>query len=668
MNQDDRRVINLLRALSVDMIYTAGSGHPGICLGAAPIIYTLYAKHMCINTNDAFWMDRDRFVLSAGHASALLYSCLYLAGYNISLEDLKHYRTIDSKTPGHPELGVTPGVDATTGSLGQGIATAVGMAMAEAHLSARYNEKKQNIIDRTTEIFNHYTYVLCGDGDLMEGVSYEAASLAGTLKLGKLIVLYDSNSVTLDGNTSSTFTENVLKRFDSFGWHTQLVNNGEDVGQIDKAITKAKMVTDKPSIIEIKTVIGAHSSYAGTNKIHGCRLSKEDLSVIKTNLGLRDEEFNISEEVANIFRTQIYERSNKKYTTWASNYNNYMNIATPILRAEIEALMTRGLKYDVIAMFKEKFACDYKDQLRTTNGDVLIDIVNNMPFMIGGSADVALSTKVYVPNKEDFSSNNYAGRNIHYGVREHAMGAISNGLALCGLRPYASCFLSFADYMKPAIRYSAMMNLPVVYIFTHDSILNGEDGPTHQPVEQLAMLRSIPNLNVFRPADANEIIGCWDLILKDVNRPSALILSREEVNIINTSSATNVRLGAYIVRHEISKLDGIIIATGTEVTLAVKVSNRLYEKYGLDIRVISMPSINKYDEQSGEYKSNLIPIGIKVIVIEFLSSFGLERFVYNKKYLITLDSYGASGKKEDILKIKNIDYMSVENRVYELLK
>lgn len=667
MNQDDKRIISLLRSLSMDMIFNSGSGHPGICLGAAPIIYTLYAKHMCINTNDENWINRDRFVLSAGHASSLLYACLYLAGFNITLDDLKKYRQINSKTPGHPEI-ITPGVDMTTGALGQGIATSVGIAMAESHLSARYNPKKQNIMDKQNEIFDYYTYVLCGDGDLMEGVTYEATSLAGTLKLGKLIVLYDSNNITLDGSTSNTFQENVLKRFEALGWHTLLVNNGEDVDKIDKAITKAKMVTDKPSIIEIKTIIGKHSSYEGTNKIHGCKLSKGDLTVIKSNLGVRDELFDISDEIVNLFRKQIYERSNRKYSLWAKNYNNYMNSSTPILRAEIEALMTRGLKYDVISMFKEKFTKDYKDELRNTNGDVLIDIVNNMSFMIGGCADVALSTKVFVPNKGVFSPNDYSGKNIYYGVREHAMGSISNGLALSGLRPYASCFLSFSDYLKPAIRYSAMMHLPVVYIFTHDSILNGEDGPTHQPVEQLTMLRSIPNLNVFRPADANEIVGCWDLILKDINKPSVLCLSKEEVSIIQTTSSSNVKLGAYIVRNEQKNLDGIIIATGTEVSLALKVSERIYEKYGLDIRVISMPSINKYDEQSIDYKNNLIPTGTKVIVIEFLSSYGLERFVYSKKYLITLDTYGKSGKKDDILKIKELDYMSIENRVYQLLK
>lgn len=669
MDQEDKKVINLLRTLSIDMIDKAKSGHPGICLGAAPIIYTLYARHMNINTNDSMWLNRDRFVMSAGHGSALLYACLFLAGYNITLDDLKNFRTINSKTPGHPEFGVTPGIDVTTGPLGEGLATAVGLAISESHLAARYNKKKKNIMDKNAlQIFDYNTYVLCSDGDLMEGVSYEAASLAGTLKLGKLIVLYDSNNITLDGTTSKTFTENVLKRFEALGWHTQLVNNGEDVNQIDKAIVKAKMITDKPSIIEIKTVIGKFSPNEGTNKVHGTPLSTEDITTLKTLLGVRDVSFSISEEASSIFRRQIYDRSNRKYTLWAENYNQYINDAPPMLKAEIECLMTRRLKFDIISMFKDRFASDYKDQLRSTNGDVLQTITNNMPFMIGGCADVATSTKSYVPNMGDFTSNDYSCRNIFYGVREHAMGAISNGIALSGLRPYASCFLTFSDYLKPSIRVSAMMNLPVVYIFTHDSILNGEDGPTHQPIEQLAMLRSIPNLDVFRPADANEIVGCWDLILKNTNKPSAIVLSKEEVQIINTTSSFDVKFGAYIVRKETNKLDGIIIATGTEVSLAVKIANRLYETNNLDIRVISMPCMSKYKEQTDEYKSMLLPMGIKVIVMEFLSSFGWGEFVYNDKYLITLNEFGKSGKKEDILKEFKLDYMNVLNKVYELLK
>lgn len=669
MNQDDKKVIDLLKTLSIDMIYEAKSGHPGICLGASPIIYTLYARHMNINTNDTAWLNRDRFIMSAGHGSALLYACLFLAGYNITLDDLKNFRSINSKTPGHPEFGVTPGVDATTGPLGEGLATAVGMAISESHLEARYNKKKKSLMDKNAiQIFNYNTYVLCSDGDLMEGVSYEVASLAGTLKLGKLIVLYDSNNICLDGSTSKTFTENVLKRFEALGWHTQCVNNGEDVNQIDKSIIKAKMVTDKPSIIEIKTVIGKYSKNEGTNKVHGTPLSKEDITSLKTTLGVIDVPFTIQEEVVSIFRKQIYDRSNKKYTLWAEDYNEYMNDAPSMLKAEIECLMTRGLKFDVISMFKDRFAKDYKDALRSTNGDVLQTITNSMPFMIGGCADVATSTKAYVPNMGDFSSNDYSCRNIFYGVREHASGSISNGIALSGLRPYSSCFLTFSDYLKPSIRLSAMMNLPVGYIFTHDSILNGEDGPTHQPIEQLAMLRSIPNLDVFRPADANEIVGCWDLILKNTNKPSAIVISKEEVQIINTTSSFDVKFGAYIVRKETNKLDGIIIATGTEVSLAIKIANRLYETNNLDIRVISMPCMSKYKEQTDEYKNMLLPMGIKVIVMEFLSSFGWGEFVYNDKYLITLNEFGKSGKKEDILKEFKLDYMNVLNKVYELLK
>ena len=663
----DRKIINNIKALAIDMIDAAGSGHPGIALGAAPIIYTLYARHININTNDDKWMNRDRFVMSAGHGSALLYSTLLAAGFNLNIDDLKNYRKINSKTPGHPEYGITPGVDVTTGPLGQGFATAVGIAMAERFLAEKYNVKGKSLFDAGKNLFDYHTYILCSDGDLMEGVSYEAASLAGNFKLHKLIVLYDSNDVSLDGNTDLSFKEDVLKRFEALGWHTVFVKDGNNVDEIDKAISRAKKVTDKPSIIKIKTNIGEGSILAGSHEVHGEPLSKDDIYQLKEKLEVRAIPFTLSNEATQSFREMITSRSGKKFGTWSSLFNEYTVANSENIREELINLNKGKVSINLdlpktIWQFEE----DFKEPLRDTNSKIMGVIAEKVFNFMGGSADLVSSTKTYLEKYPNFTATSYNGRNIYFGVREHAMGAILNGLALCGIRPFGSTFLAFSDYMKPAIRMAAIMKLPVTYVFTHDSINIGSDGPTHQPIEQLAMLRNIPNLDVYRPADAREVVGMWDSILKSTN-PSAAIISRNETHLLKTSNAEMVSKGAYIVRKEITKLTGILIATGSNVFLAMQVAEELYQK-GIDLRVVSMPCISKFLEQPTSYKEETIPFGYKTIVIEESSNDGWFRFVYNDRYLITLNQFGLSGSKDELLNHFGYTVEKLKEKIESLIR
>lgn len=663
----DREIINNIKALGIDMISEAKSGHPGIVLGAAPIIYTVYAKHMNINISDPNWINRDRFVMSAGHGSALLYATLYMAGYNLSLDDLKNFRKIGSKTPGHPEYGITPGVECSTGPLGQGIATAVGMALAGKILEDKFYLTMKNKFNRVSKenILDHNIYVLCGDGDLMEGVCYEAASLAGSWKLNNLIVLYDSNHMSLDGNTTNTFSGNVMDRFKAMGWHTDVVSNGESVSEIDKAIEKATDAS-KPSIIEIKTILGRGSLLENTNAVHGKPLSNEDIRQIKQKLGWAETPFVVSERAKEHFTREIATRSSKKYDEWAREYRTYLN---DILSGDNSAFgFLYGKHKDIdLINYNWMISEDEKMATRDANEKVMKVISDNVSYFLGGSADLASSVKTYLEGKGDISYNNYNQRNIWFGVREHAMGAILNGLALSNFRVYGSTFLSFSDYLKPAIRMSALMHLPVTYIFSHDSISNGEDGPTHQPVEQLTMLRSTPNLNVFRPADIKEVIGSWNYILKDRNTPSALILSKQVGETLKETNANEVAKGAYIINHEEKDLHGIIIATGDEARTAVRVAKALKFECGLDIRVVSMPSQELFERQNQEYKDSILPLGVRTIVIEAGSKLSWYKYVYNDKYLITIDNFGISGSKDEVLKYFNYDYESIKNRVKELL-
>lgn len=651
---NESKIVDQIRSLGIDMIAEAKSGHPGIVLGAAPIIYSLYAHHMKIDPENPEFYNRDRFIMSAGHGSALLYATLHMAGYPITLEDLKEFRKLDSKTPGHPEYRKTPGVETTSGPLGQAFATAVGIAIAEKNLSAQLNKGKKEIID-----FN--TYVLCGDGDLMEGISYEAASLAGTLKLNKLIVLYDSNDVCLDGPTSTCFTENVAMRFISQGWNVITVSTGEDISAITKAIEEAKS-SEKPTLIEVKTTIGKYSKLEGTNLVHGGALEESDITNIKEQMQIRDIPFTISQITVDDFRTLIGNRC-KNIT---EKFNKIIDSLEPEERKTLENFMTGTKNFDIKDIIYDP-PQEKEESPRVTSGKILTEIVKKYPSVMGGSADLFRPTKTYVKEVGDFTSENPGGKNIFFGVREQAMGAILNGMALCGYHPYGSTFLSFSDYLKPSIRMSAMMNLPVTYIFTHDSISVGADGATHQPVEQLVSLRATPNLEVFRPSDANEVIGVYRAILEKETGPSVITLSRNSLPILETTKINDVAKGGYTVFDPERKLSGILIATGEEVHLAIEVAKRLKTK-GMDVRVVSMPCIKRFQEQDQEYIDEILPVEVRKIVIEAAASMSWNSLVFNKKYLITLDEYGASGSKEEVYKKYGFDIDSLEEKVENLLK
>lgn len=648
------KIVDQIRCIGIDMIDEAKSGHPGIVLGAAPIIYTVYAHHLRFDPTNPKFFGRDRFVMSAGHGSALLYSTLYMAGFDLDVEDLRLFRKMGSKTPGHPEYGVTPGVDMSTGPLGQGIATAVGMALAEAKQENIFNTEDNKLID-------YYTYVLAGDGDLMEGVSYEAASLAGTLKLNKLIVLYDSNSVCLDGTTDKTFNENISMRFISQGWNVITVTDGENVASIDEAINEAKKSTDKPTLIEVKTTIGKYSKLQGTNKVHGTPLEKDDITHIKEILKIRDIPFTISKNACDDMRYLISSRCANLITDFESRVEKLSKEKKELLeyfRGKDKSVKLNDLVYEPNE--------DNKESTRVTSGKVLNSLVPNHDELFGGSADLFGANKTYVDKVGDFSSENRNGKNIFFGVREHAMGAIMNGLALCGFRPYGSTFLSFSDYLKPSIRMACMMNLPVVYIFTHDSISVGEDGPTHQPVEQLNMLREMPNLDVYRPADANEVIGSYKQALMN-NKPSVIICSRNTTPILEITKVNEVEKGGYIAYEPIKKPDGIIISSGEEVHTALEVAKNLAVK-GIQIRVVSMPNLITFLHQDEEYIESVLPVEIRKIVFEASTSYIWSRLVFNSKYIIALDEYGLSGSKNDLYKHFGFDVETLEKKVETLLK
>ena len=646
----EEKIIGEIKSLGLDMIEEAGSGHPGIVLGAAPILYTLYLNHLRFDASNPNFYNRDRFIMSAGHGSSLLYSILYFAGYDLSLDDLKAFRRLNSKTPGHPEYKKTPGVEMTTGPLGQGFATAVGYAIAEKHTEALIN-KKEKVID-------YNIYCLCGDGDLMEGVSYEAASLAGSLKLDNLIVLYDSNKTTMDGKIDNVFDEDITKRFESMNWN--VLTTSDEPQDIDDAIIKAKEA-DKPTIIQVATTIGKDSSLADSNKSHSGCFDKAEVPKIKTTLGVRDIPFTISNEAVEEFRSYIKER-NKDLVT---NFDKIKEMLDEDEMSILNKLINpdKSIKLTTLDYTKPD---DNEELLRISANKVLNSYSLISPLIIGGNADTSSSTKIYLNELTSFTKDNYIGRNINFGVREHAMASIANGLALAGYRPFVSTFLSFSDYLKPALRLTALMDLPVTYIFTHDSISIGQDGPTHQPVEQLVSLRAIPNMEVFRPADSNEVIGSFKTIYEN-NSPSSLIIGRDSIKILESTSISATSKGGYIVHNEERKLDGVIIATGEEVTLALEVMQLLKEK-GYDLRVVSMPSIERYNNLTKEEKEELLPLGVKKFVIEKGSSYSWYSFVYKDSYLFTLDKFGASGKTEEVNSFYGFTKEEISLKIEALLK
>lgn len=659
-NESDNEIIANIKSLGIDMIKEAGSGHPGIVLGAAPILYSLYTYHLNINSEDSTWFNRDRFVMSAGHGSALLYATLFMSGYSLTIDDLKQFRHIDSKTPGHPEVNITPGVDVSTGPLGQGLATSVGMALGEKILKERYR------IDNNSSLIDYNVYCLVGDGCLMEGISYEAASLAGTLKLDNLIVLYDSNDISLDGPTNKAFTENVRERFHALGWDTLFVKDGTNVMEINRAINRAKQ-SKRPVIIEIKTVIGAGSLHEGTNDVHGKVLASDDIAQLKAKLNMPEEAFYYNPAMQQKMRSMISKRVNSKYMKSNQMYNNYVNNICQGDKTVAKYMFNNKFEYDLLNIdFRPQEHA--KEATRDTNNEFMRYLSHNIKTFVGGSADLGSTTKTYIKDMHDITSNNFNGNNIWFGVREHAMGAILNGMALVNLKPYGSTFLSFADYLKPAMRLSSLMELPVTYIYSHDSIYVGPDGPTHQPIEQLAMLRSIPNMKVYRPADAKELQGCWQVILNSNNNPSSLILSRNEVSLHPNTNIKLTTLGGYIYYKEQEKLDTVIVASGTELMYARNIGYELNKSGYNNFRIVSMPSIERYLENIDEYKQSVIPDGVKVIVIEAGSSFGWHRITDNKIYYLTLDNFGKSGSVNEVLDYMNFSYDKVKERVFEIIK
>ena len=646
----DFEVINNIKSLGIDMINEAGSGHPGIVLSAAPIIYSIYANHLNINPSDKNWYNRDRFIMSSGHGSALLYATLYMCGFHLTIDDLKSFRHINSKTPGHPEVNVTPGCECSTGPLGQGVATAVGIALGEKILSRKYKTPDGK------SLFNFKTYVLVGDGDLMEGISYEACSFAGSMNLNNLIVLYDSNDMSLDGSTSYTFKEDVIKRFKAFGFKTYKVKNGNDLRKLNFVIGLAKR-SNKPVFIEVKTRLGYGSLLENTNKVHGCPLTSEDISQLKTKLNIPSNPFYVNEKVKSYLQNKIANRVNSVYINSGNNYKEYIDKVLNGNKDRINYLFDLNIKRDIIN-YNWQFTS--KQALRDTNQYVLKTIMENIPNVIGGSSDVGSSTKTYISELGDINSNSLDGLNIWFGVREHSMGAILNGLALLNFRSFGSTFLAFSDYLKPSIRMSALMNLPVTYVFTHDSVNIGSDGATHQPIEQLASLRSIPNLNVFRPCDAKELVGCYQIIINSHN-PSCLVLSRGEVNLLESSSVSGTLRGGYIIYPGQGNLRGIIVTTGSDTQMVINIVKEL----GGNIRVVSMPCREIFDMQDDEYRNSVLPKGVKIVVVEAGSKYGLSG-ITSSDNIISIDSFGKSGTKDEVLEYMNFNHDKVKEKIIKL--
>lgn len=634
MNAVSQKTINTIRVLAAEAIQKANSGHPGLPLGSAPMAYTLWAEEMNHNPKNPKWVNRDRFVLSAGHGSALLYTLLHLFEYGLTMEDLQGFRQEGSLTPGHPEFGHTVGVETTTGPLGQGIATAVGMAMAEKHLAAKFNKDGYNVVD-------HYSYALVGDGCLMEGISYEAAAIAGTLKLGKLIVLYDSNNITIEGSTDIAFREDVRARFEAQGFETFLVEDGNDVEAIAKAIKAAKANLDKPSFIEVKTQIGyGCPKKQGKASAHGEPLGVDNIVEMKEFLGCEKDEFFVAEDVR-AHLAEIVKAGETKEAAWNELFENYTK-AYPELAAEWKQWFSEG-EVDLSDLYEKYSDTASKKATRNASFEVINEMVNRVPNIIGGSADLAPSTKTYMNGKGDFSSEDYSGQNLHFGIREHAMGAVANGLALHGgLKTFCSTFFVFSDYMKNPMRLAALMKLPVTYVLTHDSIGVGEDGPTHQPIEQLAMLRSTPNMVTFRPADAKETVAAWEYALNSKTEPVAIVLSRQDLPYLAKTGA-DAKKGAYVVAGvEPKDADIILMGSGSEVQLAVKAAEEL-AKEGIKATAVSMASMDVFEEQSKEYKESVLPSNkTKRVAIEAAASFGWHKYTGFEGKVIAIDHFGES--------------------------
>ena len=650
--------IAAIRSLGIDTINKAKSGHPGMTLSSAPAMFSLYTKHLNVNPDNSKWFNRDRFVLASGHASALLYSILHLSKFYITIDDLKEFRQWNSKTPGHPEYGVTDGVDASSGPLGQGIPTALGMALTEKFLSEKFNKPDYKVV-------NHYTYALCGDGDMQEGVTQEAASLAGHLSLGKLIVLYDANEVTLDGPLSLSFSEDVKKRFEALCWQVIEVKDGNDYEAIEKAIKKAKKETTKPSLIIMHSIIGFGSTKQGTNATHGAPLGKEDGQHAKEVYGYDYPEFTVPDEVYEYFNKTVVKRGKRENKKWDKllkeyqvNYPDEYNALFKAINNEYE------FNYDE---FIKSLPTGLKEATRDTSLKIINEIAAQNPTYMSGTADLASSTKTLIKDGGRFSPENYTGRNLYFGIREFAMTCIMNGMTLHGgVKVSAGGFLVFSDYLKAGLRMAALQKLPIILPLSHDSIAVGEDGPTHQPVEQLAMLRSIPNVQVMRPADANEICACWKLALESKDKPTCLILSRQPLLNYTCAHYNHVKHGGYIVSNEKEKCDGIIIATGSEVSIAIKAQEDLL-KLGHDVRVVSIPCMELFDAQTKEYKETVLPNNIrKRLGVEMASSFGWGKYLGLDGKMLSVDTFGASAPAEVVIPAYGFDADNIVKAYLEM--
>ena len=641
-NKNDERAISAIRALSLAQIEAANSGHPGLPMGAAPMAYVLWNKFLKANPNNANWFNRDRFILSAGHGSSMLYSLLHLAGYDVGIDDLKDFRQLGAKAAGHPERGHIDGVEVTTGPLGQGFAQAVGIAMAEKHLAAMYNKDDAQIID-------HYTYVLCGDGDLMEGISYESMSLAGHLNLSKLIVLYDSNDICLDGATNTTFSEDIKKRAEALNWNYLRVDDGRDLDQIYEAISKAKGNIQGPTIIEVKTIIGYGSTNQGTNKVHGAPIGKEEFIKAKEIYEWTEDDFNIPDDIYQTFADGILKTGKEENQKWDDLLDKYQE-KHPEDYKNLMAGINRELPENFIDEVKKYSADDKALASRASSGEIIQDLTKITPNFWGGSADLFSSNKTNIKDTVAFTDRTPEGRNVWYGVREFAMAAIGNGIiAHGGTWHHVSTFFVFTDYLKPAIRLSALSKLPLTYVMTHDSIAVGEDGPTHEPIEQLAMIRSIPDCVMLRPADANETRLAWKLALESKEKPVVMALTRQNVgNLEETENITDINKGAYIISDCEKTPDLILIATGSEVELALETKALLKDK---NIRVVSMPSMELFREQDEAYKEEILPKEVKNRVsIEMASTFGWAEWTGTDGLNIGIDTFGLSGKGNEVTK------------------
>ncbi|MBF0467344.1 MAG: transketolase [Desulfamplus sp.] len=687
--------IHTIRTLSIDAIQKANSGHPGAPMGLAPTAFVLWNRYMRHNPSNPAWVDRDRFVLSGGHASMLLYSMLYLDGYGLTLDDLKNFRQWGSRTPGHPEFGHTPGVETTTGPLGQGIANAVGMAMAERHMASRFNTE-------TRELINHFTYVMCGDGDLMEGVASEAVSLAGHLGLGKLVCLYDDNSISIEGSTAIAFTEDVKAKFEAMNWHVVSVPDGNDTDAIAAAIEAAQKETDKPTLIKVTTKIAYGSPHKqGTCGAHGSPLGADEIRLVKEFYGVPvDKDFYVPDEVINECRKTV-KKGEAQEEAWQDIFDEYKSEFPELAAAFADAVsgyLTQGWDSE-IPLFSPK---DKPIATRAASGKVLNAIAKNLPVLMGGSADLAPSNNTYLSGFSDFQKGSYDGRNIRFGVREHAMGAIMSGMYLHGgIRPYGGTFLVFADYVRPAVRVASLMKLPLIYVFTHDSVAVGEDGPTHQPVEHLASLRAIPGLNVIRPADANETADAWRIALATLDTPTALILSRQNLPVLEkdpTGRDGSLRYGAYILKDadgiktrtsskieadtnsdegtkvesdakgvDKQDIDIILIASGSEVHLCVNAAVEL-EKQGIHARVVSMPSWELFEKAPAPYRERILPGDIKArLAVEAGITMGWERYVGDRGKVIGINMFGASAPGEKVLEEYGISTANIVEQTKSLV-